>query len=232
MKTGFAITLSVAAVCLAASAATYKVDLDRPGGLYRCGETATFKVTLLSTNSLACANRPCASLDNFGVSALTNIQFDVSATGVVFSVSGTLREPGFLRLSLPPTKRGRDDPFVFSAGFEPEKIVKGSPSPADFDAFWAEAKARLAREVPLDPQVVRVPERSTADFDFYRISFATFGRRVHGYMSVPTDKSKTPFPVDFGVNAAGFGSWTNDMKGEKDSIRVQFSVYPFAPDWQ
>ena len=216
----------------AAPVSTYKVDLDRPGGLYRCGETATFKVTLLSTNSLVCGNRPCVSLDNFGVSSMTNIPFDVSATGVVFLVSGTLREPGFLRLSLPPTKSGRDDPFVFSAGFEPEKIVKGSPSPADFDAFWAESKARLAREVPLDPQVVRVPERSTADFDFYRISFATFGRRVHGYMSVPTDKSKAPFPVDFGVNAAGFGSWTNDMSGEKDSIRVQFSVYPFAPDWK
>ena len=128
MKTGFTIVLPVAAACLAASAATYKVDLDRPGGLYRCGETATFKVTLLSTNSLVCANRPFASLDNFGVTSLTNIPFDVSATGVVFLVSGTLREPGFLRLSLPPTKSGRDDPFVFSAGFEPEKIVKGSPS--------------------------------------------------------------------------------------------------------
>ena len=51
-------------------------------------------------------------------------------------------------------------------------------------------------------------------------------------MSVPTDKSKAPFPVDFGVNAAGFGDWTNNMQGERDSIRVQFSVYPFEPDWR
>ena len=212
--------------------ATYKVDIDRPEGIYRCGETATFTVRLLSTNGLTAVKMPYARLDNFGTSVQTNLPFDVTSTDVVFTVSGTLREPGFLRLSLPPTKNGGADPSVFSVGFEPERIRKGSPSPADFDSFWAAARARLAREVPLDAQMVRVPERSTEKFDFYRISFATFGRRVHGYMSVPTDRSKAPFPVDFGVNAAGFGSWTNDMTGENDSIRVQFSVYPFAPDWK
>lgn len=216
----------------AASAATYKVDLDRPGGLYRCGETATFTVRLLEKKNLDASGRPCAVLDNFGTTVFTNMPFDVSTTGVVFKFSGTLREPGFLRLSLPHTKGGRNDPFVFSAGFEPEKIKKGSPSPADFDKFWSDARARLAREVPLDAQMTRVPERSTAAFDFYRISFATFGRRVHGYMSVPKDKAKVPFPVDFEVNAAGFGGWTNDMTGRGDAICVRFSVYPFAPDWK
>lgn len=224
--------ICVVMAAASAVAATYRVDLDRPGGIYRCGETATFSVRLLEKKNLAKSERSFAVLDNFGTTVLTNMPFDVSATGVLFKVSGTLREPGFLWLSLPPTKNGRGDPFVFSAGFEPEKIRKGSPSPNDFDAFWADARARLAREVPLDAKMVRVPERSTKAFDFYRISFATFGRRVHGYMSVPTDKSKAPFPVDFGVNAAGFGGWTNDMRGEKNSIRVQFSVYPFPPDWR
>ena len=226
------VSAALGVCCLSAGAATYKVDLDRPGGIYRCGETAVFTVRLLSSGDIAKCKNPCAKLDNFGSSVLTNIPFNVTDTTAVFTVSGTLSRPGFLRLTLPSTKNGRNDPFVFSAGFEPEKIRKGSPSPADFDSFWAEARARLAREVPLDPQVVPVPERSTADFDYYRVSFATFGRRVHGYMSVPTDRSKAPFAVDFGVNAAGFGTWTNDMRGEKDSIRVQFSVYPFPPDWK
>ena len=223
---------SAAMAWLVASAATYKVDLDRADGIYRCGETATFTVRLLGKKNLDASGRPLAVLDNFGTTVFTNMPFDVSATGVVFKVSGTLREPGFLRLTLPPTKRRGKDPFVFSAGFEPEKIQKGSPSPVDFDAFWSAARARLAREVPLDAQMTRVPERSTKAFDFYRISFATFGRRVHGYMSVPKDKSKAPFPVDFEVNAAGFGSWTNDMEGRGDAICVRFSVYPFAPDWK
>ena len=235
MKTRrFAAIMAAAAagLCLAAAGATYEVAADKPDGIYRCGQTATFAVRLLSTNDLAAGDAPCARLDNFGSRVERRLPFDVAATGVVFKVSGTLKEPGFLRLTLPPTKNGNSDPYVFSVGFEPERIKKGSPTPADFDEFWSRARARLAREVPLDPQVVRVPERSTADFDFYRISFATFGRRVYGYMSVPTDKSKAPFPVDFGVNAAGFGGWTNDMAGEKDSIRVQFSVYPFPPHWK
>jgi cephalosporin-C deacetylase-like acetyl esterase len=222
----------VAFLCLAASGATYKVDIDRSSGIYRCGEKATFTVRLLSTGNLASNGPAYAQLDNFGTSVLTNLPFSVDSTGVAFTVSGTLEKPGFLRLSLPRTRNGRYDPYVFSVGFEPERIVKGSPSPVDFDAYWASERARLSREVPLDPQVVRVPERCTADFDYYRISFATFGRRVHGYMSIPTDRSQAPFPVDFGVNAAGFGGWTNDMGGSKDSIRVQFSVYPFPPDWK
>ena len=142
MKKGVVFTAVISAVfSFSASAATYKVDSDKPGGVYRCGERATFTVRLLSTVNLAAAPCPCARLDNFGVSAVTNLPFDVANTGAVFTISGTLRTPGFLRLSLPPTKNERDDPSVFSVAFEPEKIKKGSPSPADFDDFWSKARA-------------------------------------------------------------------------------------------
>lgn len=224
--------VAIASSLFSASAATYRVDADRASGLYRCGEKATFTVRLLSTNGLVDVERPVAKLDNFGSQVIANSAFDVSKTNAVFTISGTLSEPGFLRLTLPETANNRPDPYVFSVGFEPEKIVKGSPSPADFDDFWAKSRARLAREVPIDAQITKVAEKSTCKFDFYRISFATFGRRVYGYMSVPTDKSKAPYPVVFGVNSAGFGGWTNDMEGEADVIRVQFGVYPFEPHWK
>lgn len=211
---------------------SYKVDVDRASGIYRCGEKATFTVRLNSTNGIVKTDNPIAKLDNFGSSVITNLPFDISVTGAVITLSGTLREPGFLRLTLPATANNRADPYVYSVGFEPEKIVKGSPSPADFDAFWAESRARLAREVPIDAQIIKVAEKSTDKFDFYRISFATFGRRVYGYMSIPADKSKAPYPVILGVNSAGFGGWTNDMEGDADVIRVQFSVYPFEPHWK
>ena len=129
-------------------------------------------------------------------------------------------------------KIGAPIPGFLDKSGKPEKIKKGSPSPDDFDVFWANAREKLAREVPLDAQMELVPERSTKDFDFFRISFATFGRRVYGYMSVPTDKSKAPYPVDVGVAAAGFGNWSNDMSGSRDSISAYFSVYPFAPHWK
>ena len=110
-------------------------------------------------------------------------------------------------------------------------LEKGSPRPDDFDAFWAEARSRLAAEVALDPKVELVEERSGPAWKFYRISFATFGRRVYGYMSVPTDRALAPYPIEFQVSAAGFGEWSNDMEPAADRIVVFFSVYDWAPDW-
>ena len=232
MKSRTILVALFALTAFASLAATYKVETDRPECVYRCGETATFSVTLLDAANLRKSDEPpCATLDNFGTQLVARTSIDM-ATGVVTRISGTLSKPGFLRLKLPQTKDGRTDPFVFSAAFEPEKIRKGSPSPADFDEFWATAKAKLAKEVPLDPQLERVEERSTDKFDFYRISFATFGRRVYGLLSVPKDKSKAPFPVRVGVNAAGFGDWTNNMQGSPDAICAQFAVYDWPMDWK
>ena len=73
-----------------ASGVTYEVELDKTGGIYRCGEQATFTVRLLSTNSLAFSVSSRAILDNFGTSVLTNIEFDV--TGEVGFDIGVMRQ--------------------------------------------------------------------------------------------------------------------------------------------
>ena len=135
---------------------------------------------------------------------------------------------------LPPITMDKDGNLIDNPPVVAEftELEKGSPSPEDFDEFWASARAKLAAEVPLDAQMVRIAERSTAAFDFYRVSFATFGRRVYGYMSVPTDKALAPYPVEIQVSAAGFGGWTNNMDGERDRIRMFFAVYDWPPDWR
>lgn len=71
----FAASQVLFALCFAAGATTYQVDIDSLTGLYRCGETAVFRVTLLSTNDLSAAKPPFVTLDNFGSSVLTyNLQ--------------------------------------------------------------------------------------------------------------------------------------------------------------
>lgn len=224
------LSLAAALAGIASFAAPFKyvVTNDHADLLYRVGEEASFTVTVQETNGVkAVAGSLEVTLDNFGPRNQLRRTVDLAKENP-FVVRGRLDEPGFLRLTA-QAKGG--SPFHWGVGYEPQKLEKGSPSPDDFDAFWAAARAKLAREVPLDAQMARVPERSTADFDFFRISFATFGRRVYGYMSVPTDKSKAPFPVEFQVAAAGFGGWSNNMYGEKGLIRVFFSVYPFEPHW-
>ena len=212
----------------------FEVVNDHTNLLYGVGEEATFTVTVRERGQQANGGKEVLPtkgmvdvvVDNFGPAVQMSNRVDL-AKGNPFTVKGKLAEPGFLRLTL--TAKGAAK--VWSVGYEPEKIRKGSPSPDDFDAFWAAARAKLAKEVPLDAKMTKVPERSTKDFDYYRISFATFGRRVYGYMSVPTDKSKGRYPVEFQVSAAGFGGWTNDMAGEKNVIKVFFAVYPWAPHW-
>ena len=188
--------------------AAYRVETDRPDCLYRCGETATFIVTVLCTSNLTLSGGCVqARLDNFGPDVKTNAVFDISVTNV-FRISGTLNEPGFLRLALPKTKDGRKNPSDFSVGFEPEKIRKGSPSPKDFDEFWRNAAADLDANVPLDPQLTLLPERSADKFNFWRISFADVGdTRAYGFLSIPKDASpERKYPVRFQVPAAGGAS--------------------------
>jgi len=207
---------------------SFTVVPDHTNHLYHVGEKACFTVTAKENDALLRKGMVTVTLDNFGVKGLYRRTVDLAKENP-FAVSGRLSEPGFLRLTL--MAEGAN-PCVWSVGYEPTEIEKGSPLPADFDEFWNEARAKLVREVPIDARMTRVPERSTEEFDFFRVSFATFGRRVYGYMSVPTNKSLAPFPVEVSVSAAGFGDWTNDMQGESDRIRVFFSVYPWEPHWK
>ncbi len=205
----------------------FSVVSDNTNLLYAVGEEASFTVTVKRDGLISTFGLVDVTLDNFGPSVQLSNRVDLAETNP-FTVRGRLSEPGFLRLKL--SAEGSDTK-VWSVGYEPEKIEKGSPSPDDFDAFWSEARTKLATEIPLDAKITKVPERSMADFDYYRISFATFGRRVYGYMSVPTDKLKAPYPVEVEVAAASFGDWTNNMEGSSSAIRVFFSVYPWAPHW-
>ena len=218
---------------------TFKVSADHADNFYALGEEATLTVQCFDGDSAATSGVVVARLDNFGEKVLSVQKFDI-AHGSTFSVRGTLSEPGFLRLVLTceePAKGERTwgteiGAYEWSVGYAPHQIRKGADVPSDFDAFWAAARAKLAKEVPLDPQMEKIPERCTAEFDFYSISFATFGRRVYGLMSVPKNASPTNrYPVYFQVPGAGCGEWSQNMPGGKDEIRVLITVFDWPPCW-
>ena len=80
----------------------------------------------------------------------------------------------------------------------------------------------------MDARMDRLAERSTGAFDFYCVSFATFGHRVQGVMSVPTDKAKLPYPVVVRVSTGA----VDKVTGEVDVIKVQFSASPRKEDFR
>ena len=217
----------VLSLSLSAENFKYKISADEPSCMRKLGEKTTFTITVLNPNGqIATKGNVKAIIDNFGTQRQSEKNYDVSKSNP-FTITGTLNEPGFLRLALFAKNTKRKD---FSVGYEPERITKASPMPADFDEFWANAKEKLATSVPLDPIITPYEGESTDYFDFYKISFATFGRRIYGYLSVPKNKSLAPFPVRVSVNSAGMHFWSNTMDGRKDAIMVQFSVFDWHMD--
>ncbi len=224
--------LCCALVASSASALDFKVARNHESGLYKCGETAVFTVTAYETNNVRATSGTVSwTLDGFKTGKILASGSVDLAQKNPFSISGSRSTPGFLKILL--KAKGYNPQWNlagWSVGYEPQKIRKASPSPDDFDAFWARARTRLAREVPLDVQLTPYPEKSTVDYDYSRISFATFGRRIYGFLSVPKDKAKR-YPARVQVASAGWGNWTNFQPGKKDMVFLWLSVYPFEPSW-
>lgn len=206
----------------------FTISADHADSLYKLGEKAVFTVKVKEKDgSVPTAGVIDAALDNFGPKVVTQKKWNL-ADGDTFTMEGTLPEPGFLRLRL----AAKDSKTTsWSVGFEPEKIVKGSPTPKDFDAFWANAIKKLDENIPEDMQQTLLPERSQGAFNFWRISFATCNnRRVYGYLSVPKDASaEKKYPVRFSVPAAGNGGWTNNMSGDDKAVKMFICVYDYEP---
>ena len=48
--------------------------------------------------------------------------------------------------------------------------MTGSARPADFDRFWADAKAKYDREVPVDVKLEKVGSLSDAEEDVFKVT--------------------------------------------------------------
>ena len=224
--------LVLAAIAGSASAVKFEVVRDHADCLYKCGEEAVFTVAVRNDDGTkATSGKVKWTLDAYNPGdKLAKGEVDLAA-GNPFTVKGSLKEPGFLQLMLHAD--GFKYPFNvggWSVGYEPEKIRKGSTCPKDFDAFWADARKKAAA-IPMDVKIVPYPEKSSADWDYFRISFATVGRRMYGFLSLPKNREGRKFPAQLQVASAGWGNWTNFQPGKKGIVFLWLSVYPFEPSW-
>ena len=204
-----------------------KVSLDRPDATYRCGEEATFFVSIAETNGTKITSGIVEwRLDNYGSHTFAEGSVDL-AKQTEFTVKGTLPYPGFLRLTVRSGKGMRYFRRHYSAAYEPEKIRTGLPKPADFDSFWDEAVARLEREVPIDVRIEPVESLSKGGISVNRISFATFGGRVYGIFSYPTDSKGGPFPAQVHCPGAGPGWLLRNHGCDRRHVVLNMSVHGF-----
>ena len=104
---------------------------------------------------------------------------------------GSMAQPGFLRCHVTYTENGVDYRNSATAGISPEDIEPTTTVPADFQDFWQSSLERLA-EIPLDPVLTLMPERSTHLTDVYHISFNNIQGKIYGMLTVPKKAGKYP----------------------------------------
>ena len=223
MKTAFSLIAAFSA--FVAFAASIEIRQNRPDALYRSGDETVFTVSVKDdSGSLLKSGKAKWTLDNFGSIKYSSGAADLSK-GNPFTVKGKMDEEGFLRLCVNSGTNSR----VWAVGYDVDKIRQNEPCPQDFDSYWTSEKARLEREVPLDPKMTLDKKLSSKVFDCYRVNFATFnGKRVYGFLSVPKDRSKAPFRLRVTVPGAGPGVvGYGTAPGE---ITLAMNVHTFEPE--
>lgn len=201
-----------------------QIEQDRADALYRCGKEAVFRVMVADDSGSPLSSGEAKwTLDNFGSVKVAEGRADLAA-GNPFTVRGKLDDPGFLRLTV---KSGTNSVFG-SVGYDVTAIRQTEPRPADFDEYWAGEKARLEREVPLEPSCELVERLCRRDWDTFKIGFDTFNsKRVWGFMTVPKNGEK-PFRTRIRICDAGTGA-ISPWEANADEVTVTMSVFDFEP---
>lgn len=212
-----------------ANGITIKAETNRPDAIYTCGEDTVFTVTVKDAKKQLIKDGTVnATLTIDGLEKISEQKFDLAENNP-FTVSGTLKTPGFLRLTCSFVNGNKTVTGLAAAGYDPLKIIPGMPEPKDFDEFWANAVEQLDKE-PLGLELNLIEKSSNDKQNTYQVSFANINStRIYGFLSIP--KGKGPFPAIVIVPAAGAGpnfplstGW-----GDKGVIALHMNVHDYSP---
>lgn len=173
---------------------------DRPGAIYRKGETAGFRISVNEKG------RPVE--DRLAIWVILKNGLAPVASGTIplqngeATVSAKLDEPGFLlcqvRLS------GEEKPGLGGVAFDPLEIQPSAETPPDFDLFWQEQLTRL-QKVPKKFHLTPVPSPQ-ADLATFDLLADCVDAPVSGYFARPADAEKGRLPAILLLHGAGVGS--------------------------
>jgi cephalosporin-C deacetylase-like acetyl esterase len=173
------------------------VTCDHADWLYAPGEPVKFTVKVIADQAAFAGAKVTYSLGPEMMPAEKKTG-EASADGTLVLDGGTMPVPGFLRCIATVERDGRTYRGLATAGFSPEKIAPTQTEPADFDEFWAKAKAELAA-LPLDPRLTPLPEESNDKIEVFQVNLQNVGTpparssRFYGILSVP--RGEGPFPA-------------------------------------
>ena len=202
---------------------TVTVTPDHKDWTYRVGETCHFTVSVLRSGTL---------IDNALVDfeAGPEMYPEVKKTNVILKDGtmkhqGTMKVPGFYRLSVIAHVNGKDYEGACGAAFSPEKLQPSTVMPNDFQLFWQGAIAE-ARKTELNPTKRLLPERCTKDVNVYEVSFNNIqsNYRTYGILCVPVKAGK--YPALLRVPGAGVRPYGGDIyTASQGAITLEIGIH-------
>ena len=196
--------LSAILASISLEAAEIKVVTDRPDALYKTGEEVQFLITVADGDTPVTTGKVAYLLTNDGLDKLADGALELGDKPAV--VKGALDRPGFLQCEVTYHAAG-DKPCraMAGAGVSPNDIPPSMPVPGDFDQFWADQKAQLAK-VPMNPTLTPVAV-SNADIECFDVQLQCLGGApVSGYFGRPKNAKPGSLPAILWVHGAGVRS--------------------------
>jgi len=198
------------------------VSPDHADWTYEVGEQAEFSINVLRNN-----------VPIEGVKIDYKIETDPGYREVKIWDEGTLslnqktkvkapkfKEAGFLRCTATVTVDGKEYSSYATAGFAPYKIAPTTTLPSDFEAFWEKGKEELA-EVPMNPVLTLLPERSTDKVDVYHVQLDNVQGKIYGILCTPKKAGK--YPAILHVPGAGIRPYYGEVDEAADGF-VTFTI--------
>lgn len=229
MKKGFLLTvLLMAAVSMSVFAQPARqlvqvvVSPDKADWTYKKGDRAEFQIMVFKNN---------VPLDGIEVSYRINPEkmdaWDEGKVtlkkGVATVKSKKFKDAGFLQCHASVVVDGKTYSSFSTAGFSPEEIEPSTTLPPDFELFWKEAKAELAK-VPVKPVLTLMPERCTENVDVYHVSINNIKGKIYGVLCKP--KAEGKYPAILHVPGAGVRPYYGDVSGaEKGIVTFQIGIH-------
>lgn len=199
------------------------VTPDHTDWQYKLGEPAKFMVTVYRYNVPVKDVKLRYEVGSEKM-APTQSQTRTLPNGTLTIDGGTMKLPGFLRCTATAEIDGEEYRGLCTAGFEPLTIKPTVQNPADFEPFWNDAKAELAK-LPVDARLRLLPERCTAAVNVYEVNMQSYGTsRLYGIVCIP--KAEGKYPALLRVPGAGVRPYAGDVAmAEKGVITLEIGIH-------
>jgi cephalosporin-C deacetylase len=200
------------------------VSADHDDWTYKLGETVRFTISVFKHGNLVQNVKVRYEIGYEKQESLIK-ETAVLPNGFQIVEGGTMTTPGFLRCIAIAEVDGKEYRNLSTAAFDPLSISPTVDNPTDFDIFWGDAKADLAK-IPLDAKMTLMPERCTEKVNVYHVNIQNFkvGARLYGILCMPKKEGK--YPALLHVPGAGVRPYGGDIaNAEKGIITLQIGIH-------